>query len=294
MQLIISADDYGRSAAVNEAIIKAAALGVVTSTSVMVNMPASERVSELRQVSKDISTGLHLNLTEGRPVLAPSCVRSLVDESGNFLGLRRFVARILTMAISQNELRLEIAAQIARCRRLAGRVSHIDSHKHIHVIPGVLRPLAEVARDNGIERIRAPRRMLVHSRHGERSHAALLVRRLLANPAGGITDLVKTLDRRLIQRLGLVSPDWLISPAPLIPAQPLGAALDAWHTVMSRMPQGVGEVNFHPGVVAGEGELLESGVFARSIRDNNVQLINYWQVRTRTRGEAQPWTSMTA
>lgn len=83
MKVIINADDFGLTRSVNDAIFELAQKGTITSTTVMTNMPFAEEAVELLP-NKNISIGLHVTLTQGKPVSDPERIVSLVDKNGNF------------------------------------------------------------------------------------------------------------------------------------------------------------------------------------------------------------------
>jgi len=132
-KLIINADDYGLDDNINQAIISLAQLGAITSTSVMANFATDKSIIQLKQTS--ISTGLHLNLIEGRPVSDLSRVRSLVDDQGNFLSWYQLLVGFIFNKVKKSELEIEIASQLELLQHKGLTISHADSHKHIHQYP---------------------------------------------------------------------------------------------------------------------------------------------------------------
>jgi predicted glycoside hydrolase/deacetylase ChbG (UPF0249 family) len=156
-RLIINADDLGFTEGVTRGILEAHAAGAVTSASMMVNTPGFD--DAVRRVAgyPALSVGLHLNLTAGRPVSDPATVPSLVDPTdGRFLTLARLAGRALSGRIRQGEVFRECAAQIGRLREAGIRISHLDSHRHVHALPGILQPVVAVARQEGITALRRP------------------------------------------------------------------------------------------------------------------------------------------
>lgn len=157
-RLIINADDLGADVARNEGIIEAIRAGVVTSATILPNGPALDHALEgIRSAGfEEISFGVHLNLTEGRPLAEGlSC---LTGPDGNFLG--KAAAHRLLMktgdAPLQAELARETTLQIERLLDAAIAITHIDGHQHVHVFPSALPTVAEIARDHGIRRMRIP------------------------------------------------------------------------------------------------------------------------------------------
>lgn len=135
-QLIVNGDDFGFSPGVNRGILQAHHQGIVTSTSVMINLDyAAEGLALLQQQAPNLGVGLHINLTYGRPV-SPH-VRTLVDEAGHFYSENRLLD--VALSFDEDELYEEIAAQIERFIELRGQPpTHLDSHYHV----AFLHPLA--------------------------------------------------------------------------------------------------------------------------------------------------------
>jgi len=151
----VNADDFGLSPGVNDGILEAHAAGVVSSVSVLVNAPGWEHaVAALGGTGPGLGTGLHLNLTAGA---ALSGGGSLVDlRTGRFHGLAGLVSRALTGRIDPHDVAEECRAQLARLRAVGVRVTHIDSHRHVHALPGVWAPVVAIARAHGVPFVRVP------------------------------------------------------------------------------------------------------------------------------------------
>ena len=150
----MNADDFGLSAGVNDGILEAHAAGVVSSVSVLVNAPGWEHAVAALRGTSTLDVGLHLNLTAGEPV---SAGRSLVDRhTGRFHGLAGLVARALIGRIDPAHVAEECGAQLARLRAAGARVTHIDSHRHVHALPGVWAAVVATARINGVAFVRVP------------------------------------------------------------------------------------------------------------------------------------------
>lgn len=135
-QLIVNGDDFGFSPGVNRGILRAHLEGIVTSTTVMINLDyAAEGLERLLKEAPNLGIGLHINLTYGRPV--SSQVGTLVDENGYFFTENRLLE--VAFNFDEDELYEEIAAQIERFVELTGRPpTHLDSHYHV----AFLHPLA--------------------------------------------------------------------------------------------------------------------------------------------------------
>jgi predicted glycoside hydrolase/deacetylase ChbG (UPF0249 family) len=124
--LIVNADDCGLSTGINQGILEAHQRGIVTSTTVMVNLPdAADGIRLLQREAPNIGIGLHFNITHGRPLTAAS---SLMRADGSFFNVQEFYGGQKD-AFDADELRREMLAQFERFVELAGVVpDHMDSH----------------------------------------------------------------------------------------------------------------------------------------------------------------------
>ncbi|MFM7260419.1 MAG: ChbG/HpnK family deacetylase [bacterium] len=151
LRVIVNVDDLGLHPAVRRAVEECAALGTVTSASVMANGPDLAAVRPVRGVSM----GAHLNVLRGRPLSPVHEVRSLVGGDGCFLGsFAHFAMRALRGSIQHDELRLEWSRQIMRLREHGLELSHVDGEKHTHCLPGLFTIACEVACEAGIPWVR--------------------------------------------------------------------------------------------------------------------------------------------
>ena len=151
-KLIVNADDYGLTAAVSVGIRQAHREGIVTSTTVMMNMPDVE--AELPKALADcpgLGLGVHLVLTAGSPLLPPQQVASITRVSGgkNFPKLAAFVTS--AEGLKAAEVKAEWRAQIEEFVRVAGRPpTHLDSHHHTsYLTPALFGAMLELAREYG-------------------------------------------------------------------------------------------------------------------------------------------------
>ncbi len=147
-RLIVNADDFNLTPGVTRGILDGHRHGVITSTTVMVNLPDLEHSRDLAlEQAPGLGLGLHLNYTLGPPVLPSASVRSLVDDSGWFYRDRTRLGE----AADIGELRAETGAQIARFRDAFGRTpTHLDTHYHMHRLPAVFAVVLAAAAEHGI------------------------------------------------------------------------------------------------------------------------------------------------
>jgi len=141
---------------VNRAIVEAHTLGIVTSSTLMANGPAFGEATQMAKASSALSVGCHIVLIDGEPVLDPSRL-STITRSRKFRdGLKTFAARALTRRMNAGEIESEARAQIQKIQSAGIAVSHIDTHKHTHIFPQILRPLLRAARGCGVRALRNP------------------------------------------------------------------------------------------------------------------------------------------
>src|SRR5262245_27469863 len=103
----------------------------------MVNIPACEAAATLPNRFSQCSVGVHWTLTQGRPVLSPTVLPSLVNSSGEFHNIEEFRSRWLLGRIRREEIRSELQAQHDRLVQLAGPPDFWNTHENVHVLPGL-------------------------------------------------------------------------------------------------------------------------------------------------------------
>jgi chitin disaccharide deacetylase len=155
-RLIVNADDFGFTSGVNRAIVEAHTHGVVTSSTLMANGKAFAEATDLAQRTPGLSIGCHVVLIDGEPVLPPDQIPTLTSSLRFRDGLKQFAARSLAGRMSAEEIAAEAAAQIREIQSTGISVSHVDTHKHTHVFPQILRPLLKAAADCGVRAVRNP------------------------------------------------------------------------------------------------------------------------------------------
>ena len=267
LAVIVHADDFGETIEITDGICRAIEAGIVTSTSVMANMPGTEDALErIPRLAERASFGAHLNLCEGVPLTRTF---SLIDREGRFAGKRALAASALAGRVSLGELEAEIAAQLARLRDAGVSVSHADGHKHLHQLPVVCTAVANVLPRFGIARVRITR----SAGWGRVRGAAGLARELFARHAA-----------RVFARAGLRSPAGTLDVRDLIEG---GAHLTRAARAHSRA---IVELCCHPGTVAAdrgkpgshersrELEFLLSSEFRDILRASGAGLVSYWRL----------------
>ena len=155
-RLIINADDFGYTSGVNRAIVEAHTRGVVTSSTLMAKGGAFPEAVQMAKTMPQLSIGCHVMLIDGEPVLDSDKVPSLTEERRFRDGLKTFAARALAGRIRANEVAAEASEQIRKLQSAGIPVSHIDTHKHTHLLPQILRPVLRAAKECGVRAVRNP------------------------------------------------------------------------------------------------------------------------------------------
>lgn len=156
-RLIIHADDFGLTETINEGIIHAYTKGIVTSTSIAANGSAFKHAVELHRLNPKLDVGIHLTLIEEWPLLETNQISSLVNQNGQFhQHAITFVKKYLTKKICPKEIEHELEAQIKKVIDYGIRISHVDSHQHLHVLPGIVSIILNLMEKYNIPAIRLP------------------------------------------------------------------------------------------------------------------------------------------
>lgn len=166
-KLIIHADDYAISSHVAESVAALIEKGAVDSVSLMPNMKATEKgIALLKPFLNRVLVSVHLNLVEGRCVADPAKIPLLVDVKGYFKLSWLWIMLKSVSAEFRRQVFLEFEAQICKVEPLLRASGYtgklrLDSHQHIHMIPGIFRTVCGLCRDFDVEYIRLTREPLL-------------------------------------------------------------------------------------------------------------------------------------
>jgi predicted glycoside hydrolase/deacetylase ChbG (UPF0249 family) len=153
--LIVNADDYGYFDCVSRGILQSAAHGIVTATGVFATAPhLPEHAAWLRDCEV-LDAGVHLNLTDGNP-LTRDMRKAVSRWAGRFPGKFALAMAVTAGAIGIERVRLEWRAQIERCLESGLRVTFLNSHEHVHMLPMLLPVAVALAGEFGIAHLRFP------------------------------------------------------------------------------------------------------------------------------------------
>lgn len=238
-RLIINADDFGLTAGVNRAILEAHEHGVVTSTTLMANSLAFEEAVQLAQSRLSLSTGCHVVLLDGKPLIDPGRLPSLVDgkDRNSFRdGVSGFVLRTLCGRIDPDQVEAETTAQIRKLQFHGIDVSHVDSHKHTHMFPPALQGILRAARTCGVTAIRNP--FEVVAANFVRIQRGLWKRYAQVKTLHGLAGYF----RKAVAKAGLRTPDGTLGIVATGHLNP-----DLFREIADNMPEGTWEFVCHPG-----------------------------------------------
>jgi chitin disaccharide deacetylase len=264
-RLIVNADDFGMSRGITDGIILAHRYGMVTSTSLMVNMPAAEYAVSRLAGGASLGVGAHLNITAGRPVLAAQKVPTLVDPDGKFHGVEVMARRLWRWQVAGSEIEAEFRAQIQWMKDRGLTPTHADSHQHVHIYPAAIGPFIRSLTAAGIRCTRAPRSVAWPK-------TGALCADLIGGPHEG------SLGRRLSVRLYRGSLQSVVFRMFDMPdsrvsfhsrdRRDLGLLGERWKSTFENLPKGTFELACHPG-------LFESGFSEsdriRALREKELQ-----------------------
>jgi chitin disaccharide deacetylase len=237
-RLIVNADDFGLTAGVNRAIVEGNRRGAITSATLMANANASTAAIDLAKSQPSLKTGCHVVLIDGVPLAAN--LPSLTNGSLRFRSsLKQFAMAAVRKQIAAEEIEREVEAQVRKIQSAGITLTHVDSHKHTHMFPHVLRPLLRAARACGIRAVRNPFEPV-------RSWPGSMVLRtpgLWLRSAGVMTfGMFAAEFRRAVKDQGIVSTDGTVGIAAtgLLDQHKLLRILEA-------LPDGTWELVCHPG-----------------------------------------------
>jgi hopanoid biosynthesis associated protein HpnK len=261
-RLIVNADDFGLTSGVNRAITEAHRNGIVTSATLMANGSAFEEAAHMARSVPTLAVGCHVVLVDGSPV-SPSAEVGSLTKNGNaqfHSSLARFAARALRGRLDPAQVEREATAQIHKLQESGIQVTHLDTHKHTHMFPRVLRPLLSAARSCGVPAIRNP-------------FESVKLAQLLDDPNSWTRWLeVRTLHglaatfRQAVQEAGLLTTDGTLG---IVATGTLGQRL--LRLLLEHLPDGTWELVCHPGY--NDAELRAARTRLRESREKELRVL---------------------
>ena len=284
--LIVNADDFGLTENVNRGILDAYRDGIVTSTTLLANGIAFESAVAASKRFLQLGIGVHLNLSEGKPVADATKVPTLVDRGGRLhMTPAHLWAGIAAGQVSLPEIEAELSAQVAKVIHAGIRPTHFDGHKHVHVLPRVSEIVIRLAHEFRIPSVRCPDEQNAHTNGPHRSwkfsriskFKQYLVGRAVSGLAAGFgKKLAKAGLHSATHFFGINQTGFLDS--------------SAIRKILENLPEGTSELMCHPGYrdvdlertgtrLLSQREIEIQGLTAVSVRNlvvsGGIRLLNY-------------------
>jgi hopanoid biosynthesis associated protein HpnK len=262
-RLIVNADDFGYTSGVNRAIVEAHSHGVVTSSTLMANGSAFAEAVQHSKTVGQLSVGCHVVLTDGDPVLGVKRLPSLTTASHFRDGMVAFAARAIAGGMNADEITAEATAQIRKLQSAGIAVSHIDTHKHTHLFPKILRPLLRAAAACGVRALRNPFGPRLPLRSGHLlSRPGLWTRYVEVRILNGFAATF----REAVDREGFTTPDGTLGIL-------VTGALDEtlFYAIARCIPEGTWEFVCHPGY--NDADLQAAKTRLRESRETELRVL---------------------
>jgi len=286
--LIVNADDLGWTRGVNRGIGEAHQNGIVTSTSLLANGEAFKDGVETAQDLPRLGVGVHLNLSDGKPVAPELNVKSLLNKAGEFsLGPEALLFRLTAKSLELNEVETEWDAQIEKVRGTGIHPTHLDGHKHVQMLPGLFAIALRLAKKHGIEAVRvaheASSLRAALTAAGESS--SVIVKQGVQ--ARGLKLLARDA-RAMAERAGVATADFFCGIA-----QTGALTKGGVQQLLASLPEGTTELMCHPGYAdtdlqrtatrlqqsrQTELKILTDTGIRKSVATLGIRLINYSEI----------------
>lgn len=161
LKLIVNADDLGLTEKINEGIVYAYKKGILKSSSIVANGAAFNNAINLLKENSFLDIGVHLTLVEEKPLLPLAHVSSLISEDNKFhKNANIFIKNLMLRRINLDEVKKELDCQIQKILDYGIKISHLDSHQHLHVLPQIIKIATGFAEKYKIPFIRYPEEKL--------------------------------------------------------------------------------------------------------------------------------------
>jgi hopanoid biosynthesis associated protein HpnK len=271
--LIVNADDLGWTEGVNRGILEAFHRGIVTSTSLLANGAAFAAAVNAAKSAPRLGVGVHLNLSDGAPVADRETVTSLLNDDGNFAsGPESLLLKRARRGLVLDEVEEEWDAQIQKVRDAGIRPTHLDGHKHVHMLPGLFEIALRLAKKHGVEAIRvsleeSSLRAALSS--GAKHRAGVVMKQGVQ--ARGLKLLARHA-REQAARSGVATADYFCGIA-----QTGELTREGMEQLLKSLPEGTTEFMCHPGYA--DDALGKTATRLQSSRQKEVEILTDTRIR---------------
>ncbi len=271
--LIVNADDLGWSEGVNRGIAEAHRHGIVTSASLLANGPAFVLAVEQARTTPGLGVGVHLNLSDGPPTAEPETVTSLLNDAGQFAGgPESLLLKMARRGIDFGEVEREWEAQISKVRDAGIAPTHLDGHKHVHMLPGLLDIALRLAKRHGIAAIRVAHEdssLRTALAAGREQNAGVVIKQGVQ--ARGLKLLARDA-REMAEKAGIATADYFCGIA-----QTGELTRGGVEQLVRSLPEGTTELMTHPGYL--DEDLKKSPTRLQGSREEEVRILTDTGIR---------------
>ncbi|MGB2676800.1 MAG: ChbG/HpnK family deacetylase [Candidatus Acidiferrum sp.] len=284
--LIVNADDLGWTEGVNRGIVEVHRKGLVTSATLLANGRAFDSGIDAARKNPELGIGVHLNLSDGRPTAPADQVPGLLNAADELDGgPESLLLRIASRSLPLHEVEREWDAQIRKIREAGISPTHLDGHKHVHMLPGLFELALRLAKKHGIRAIRVAHEesSLRSALSAGASHSASVVLKQGVQARG--LKLLARDARELTDREGVATSDYFCGIA-----QTGQLTREGIEELLENLPEGTTELMCHPGYVdeelrltatrlqysrKAEMDILTDPGVRKIVAKRGIRLINY-------------------
>jgi predicted glycoside hydrolase/deacetylase ChbG (UPF0249 family) len=271
--LIVNADDLCWTEGVNQGIADAFRNGIVTSASMLANGAAFEGGLEVARGAPGLGLGVHLNLSDGAPLADPETVTSLLNDKGEFAsGPESLFLKQVRRGLVLNEVEIEWDAQIQKVRDAGIEPTHLDGHKHVHMLPGLFEIALGLAKRHSIGAIRVALEessLRTALASGEKQHSGVVMKQGVQ--ARGLKLLARDV-RGQAERAGIATADYFCGIA-----QTGELTLEGLKKLVKSLPEGTTELMCHPGYV--DAALKKTATRLQDSRQKELEILTDTGIR---------------
>ena len=271
--LIVNADDLGWTGGVNRGILDAFRRGIVTSTSLLANGSAFLEAAKAAKSAPGLGVGVHLNLSDGDPVADHESVTSLLNDKGEFAdGPESLLLKRARRGLVLDEVEEEWDAQIQKVRDAGIRPTHLDGHKHVHMLPGLFGIALRLAKKHGIEAVRVSLEessLRAALAFGEKHRAGIVMKQGVQARA---LKLLARDARQQAARAGIATADYFCGIA-----QTGELTRQGVERLLTSLPEGTTELMCHPGYA--DEALQKTATRLQASRQKELEILTDTRIR---------------
>jgi predicted glycoside hydrolase/deacetylase ChbG (UPF0249 family) len=269
----VNADDLGWTEGVNRGIAEAHRNGIVTSASLLANGAAFASGVELARTTPALGVGVHLNLSDGEPVAERELVTSLLNDRGELEAKpESLLLRLARRSVLLEQVEFEWDAQIQKVRDVGIEPTHLDGHRHVHMLPGLFEIVLRLAKKHGIAAVRISHEessLRAALSSGAKQKGTVVMRQGVQ--ARGLKMLARDAHEQA-ERAGIAAADYFCGIA-----QTGELTREGIVRLLEILPEGTTELMCHPGYV--DADLARSATRLQGSRQTEVDILTNTEIR---------------